>query len=347
MARSEARIMVGIWDDPDFVALSPDAQRMYLFLISQRDLEHSGVLALRERRWARSSAPLTVAGVTDAIAELERAAFVVSDEETEELLVRSYIRGDKVFKQPNVLRSAKDHVPHIASWRIRSALAVELQRIAETEEMGEASAHVLAEMREELEKGLANPFENPSGKGCDDPSAEPSAKGSEVRHGERGKTSTGYVSNSPSLFPLSPHPAPLPPHPAKTTPSSSSAAQPSAAAKKTSRGTRIPDDFAVTPEMVEWARQNAEHVDGRRETEKFVDYWRGKTGKDATKSDWPATWRNWIRNAADRTPKSGRPSAPDVRSPADQRVADNQDLYLKYAALDGVGPDQPMKEIAP
>ena len=57
MARSEARLSVEIWNDPDFLALSADAQRMYMFLISQSDLAHDGVLALRERRWP---APLEI-----------------------------------------------------------------------------------------------------------------------------------------------------------------------------------------------------------------------------------------------------------------------------------------------
>lgn len=65
------------------------------------------------------------------------------------------------------------------------------------------------------------------------------------------------------------------------------------------RGSRIPDDFEVAAEMVSWARENAPDVDGRRETERFRDYWRGKSGKDATKDDWPATWRNWMRKAQD------------------------------------------------
>lgn len=37
------------------------------------------------------------------------------------------------------------------------------------------------------------------------------------------------------------------------------------------------------------------------EARKFRDYWCAKTGKDATKLDWLATWRNWCRNAAERT----------------------------------------------
>lgn len=29
----------------------------------------------------------------------------------------------------------------------------------------------------------------------------------------------------------------------------------------------------------------------------FRDYWVGKTGQGATKRDWLATWRNWLRRA--------------------------------------------------
>jgi hypothetical protein len=72
------------------------------------------------------------------------------------------------------------------------------------------------------------------------------------------------------------------------------------------RGTRIPDDFAVTAEMVAWARENAPQVNGSYETAKFVDYWRAKAGRDATKTDWIGTWRNWMRKAQEDTTRGGR-----------------------------------------
>ena len=40
----------------------------------------------------------------------------------------------------------------------------------------------------------------------------------------------------------------------------------------------------------------------RIEAAKFGDYWHAKTGKDATKADWAATWRNWCRNAKPPAP---------------------------------------------
>lgn len=63
------------------------------------------------------------------------------------------------------------------------------------------------------------------------------------------------------------------------------------------RGTRLPADFRVTDAMRSWAATNAPGVDVDYETEKFIDYWRGQSGSRASKRDWTATWRNWLRKA--------------------------------------------------
>jgi hypothetical protein len=51
--------------------------------------------------------------------------------------------------------------------------------------------------------------------------------------------------------------------------------------------------------MVAWAREQAPGVDVQRETIKFRNHEFAKG-----KSDWPATWRNWILEAADRLPRN-------------------------------------------
>lgn len=69
------------------------------------------------------------------------------------------------------------------------------------------------------------------------------------------------------------------------------------------KGTRIPDDFVCD---LEWAmREGLTLSEASREAESFRDYWIAKAGKDATKQDWPATWRNWVRNQLKR--KRGPP----------------------------------------
>lgn len=68
---------------------------------------------------------------------------------------------------------------------------------------------------------------------------------------------------------------------------------------ETKRGFRIPDPFPLTSEMIEWAAGRRPGVDATLETEKFCNYWRAASGRNATKLDWRATWQNWILNAKD------------------------------------------------
>jgi hypothetical protein len=169
MARSEARLAVTIWSDPDFLALAASPQRMFMFLLSQPDLAHDGVIALRERRWSKAAAGLTVAQVKADLAALDAARFIVLDEDAEELLIRSFIRRDKVYRQPNVLRAAADHLPTVSSPVVLAALAVELRRIAAAEDLKPDAAGIVAEMLE----AIGNPSPNPSPKGSGKPSEAP------------------------------------------------------------------------------------------------------------------------------------------------------------------------------
>lgn len=70
--------------------------------------------------------------------------------------------------------------------------------------------------------------------------------------------------------------------------------------KKVRRATRVPIPFQVDEPMRAWAHSKTPAVDVDRETEKFLDYWRGLGGQRGTKTDWPATWRNWMRRASER-----------------------------------------------
>lgn len=112
--------------------------------------------------------------------------------------------------------------------------------------------------------------------------------------------------------------------------------QPSVGADKPrgKRGSRIPEDFAVTDDMIAWARMETPHV-GAKETEAFIDYWRAAPGAKGVKSDWEATWRNWMRRAQENAgPRPGTAVAvrSDRPSTTDQRVAAGLQLAAKYAA---------------
>lgn len=102
---------------------------------------------------------------------------------------------------------------------------------------------------------------------------------------------------------------------------------------KGSKGTRLPEDFTVTPEMAAWAREKAPSC-GSADHEEFCDYWRGVPGAKGRKTDWVATWRNWMRRnherRAARQPRTA--SNGQRRSTADDRIADIQALKLNPPA---------------
>ncbi|WP_208434673.1 DUF1376 domain-containing protein [Bartonella taylorii] len=64
---------------------------------------------------------------------------------------------------------------------------------------------------------------------------------------------------------------------------------------KTDRGCRLPEDFEPDYDFAIAEGLPPERV--KVEIAKFRDYWTAKSGKDATKIDWQATWRNWVRNS--------------------------------------------------
>lgn len=61
------------------------------------------------------------------------------------------------------------------------------------------------------------------------------------------------------------------------------------------RGQRIPADWEPSDADVDFAVQR--RVNWREELETFRDFWLSKSGADACKLDWSATWRNWIRRS--------------------------------------------------
>lgn len=70
-------------------------------------------------------------------------------------------------------------------------------------------------------------------------------------------------------------------------------------------GARLPDDWKLSTEQIEWtigAFPGWKAEDVLRMEAVFRDYWRGAPGSKGLKADWAATWRNWVRREADRSP---------------------------------------------
>lgn len=265
MAREHGRILCRIWHDQEFTAHTMVQEWMYFTLLAQANVTNCGVLPLTVKRWSKLASDATPEVIREALSVLERSGFLAVDEDTEEVLVRTFIRNDGVLKLPNVFKNALKQARQIESKRLRNVLAGELRRLDRPD------ATVVADEIEDLQVTLVpEPIAEPV--------AEPMPDGFQKTCGEGEGEG---VSSSPLL------------------PSESGSVLPRKAARQ-QRGTRIPEDFAVTPEMVAWAREKAPDVNGRRATEKFVNYWQSKTGRDATKLDWVRTWRNWMLDEQDR-----------------------------------------------
>ncbi|WP_375634884.1 DUF1376 domain-containing protein [Bartonella sp. MM100QHHN] len=71
---------------------------------------------------------------------------------------------------------------------------------------------------------------------------------------------------------------------------------------KANRGCRLPEDFEPDYDFAIEEGLPPERV--KVEIAKFRDYWRSKAGANATKIDWQATWRNWVRRAIEGLEKT-------------------------------------------
>lgn len=87
--------------------------------------------------------------------------------------------------------------------------------------------------------------------------------------------------------PPAPAPAPTQPLEAK--------AKTKADAPSAKRGQRLAPDWQPSDADVAFAVEH--RVNWRQEAESFRDYWCAKSGSDAAKLDWSATWRNWVRRS--------------------------------------------------
>ena len=173
MARSYARLMTSIWSDDEFRALPALAQRLYLVLISQPDLSSCGVLTVHEGRLAALAPDTKPKDVARDRLVLEAGDYVVVDDSTGELWVRSFMRHDGVTTSPNLLKSAARSWGAIHSKAIRERVREEIP-----EPFREGFPQGLLELSpkgigQALRDGFLDPFTEGMGEGSLDHSLSP------------------------------------------------------------------------------------------------------------------------------------------------------------------------------
>ena len=117
------------WGDRDFKALTEGEQALYQKLISQSDTSLAGVLTYAPVRWAGQTAGMTVADIESRMAGLVEKRYALVDLDTQEVLIRSYIRNDSGWRSPRTMLGVAGAVRRILSPLLRAAVSVELQRI--------------------------------------------------------------------------------------------------------------------------------------------------------------------------------------------------------------------------
>ncbi|NNC10676.1 hypothetical protein HII28_02085 [Planctomonas sp. JC2975] len=120
-----------MWADEDWRNLSQGAQHLYLLLLTHSTLNYAGVAEWRPRRLAAMTAGKTADDIKHDAAELAAGLFIVVDEETEEVLVRSFVKHDGLMKQPRLVVSMTLAFASVASSRIRQVIAFEVQKLRE------------------------------------------------------------------------------------------------------------------------------------------------------------------------------------------------------------------------
>lgn len=266
MARDRANINTNIWTDQDWRNLPGAQQLLYLLLTSHPTLSYAGVVDWREARLAAMTADATPESIREAAEGLQAARFVFIDDETEEILVRSFLRHDGLLKQPKLSISMVNAYGAIASSRIREVVTFELQKLQR--EHGDWAAFgqekVLA-----LVKG----------------------KGTDMR-----EFTLGFTPTVTPLFRVNAAQADPLPTTTTTATTTSSSKEEEKKISTPNRKSSCPKTFPVTDAMAAWAKENNINADLKEQTARFLDH---HASKGSTFVDWTRAWQNWMRNSKD------------------------------------------------
>lgn len=129
MPREYGQLRHDIWNDDEWRSLTVPAQWLYMLLISDPKLNYCGVTGWHAGKIAQRAGENAGKDVLLAAAELSDRFFIVIDEETEEVLVRSYLKHDPLLKNPRLAVTMTKDFASVASKKIRAAIVYELGRI--------------------------------------------------------------------------------------------------------------------------------------------------------------------------------------------------------------------------
>lgn len=129
MARTYTRLKLSAWtEDADWCALTERSQRCYMMLASQKGLSFAGCIPLQPNKWRRLAADSTLESIEDGLAELETARFILIDRDTEEVLIRTFIKHDGGANNTNLSKAIATAIAKIESPQLRAVAVDEFAR---------------------------------------------------------------------------------------------------------------------------------------------------------------------------------------------------------------------------
>lgn len=131
MARDRANINTAIWTDDDWRELTHGEQWLYKLLLTHPSLSYAGVCDWRPGRLAQNSSDTTSADIERIGSLLQSKRFIFIDQDTEEVVIRSFLRHDGLLKQPKLGVSMANAYGSVASKMVRKVIIHELKRIRE------------------------------------------------------------------------------------------------------------------------------------------------------------------------------------------------------------------------
>lgn len=95
--------------------------------------------------------------------------------------------------------------------------------------------------------------------------------------------------------------------------------------------TRLPADWKPDDVGIAFCKAERPDLNAESVADRFRDYWTAQPGAKGRKTDWPATWRNWVRNE-NAQKVAAQKQISDSPKPGDKAIINGAELTY-YAGL--------------
>ena len=127
--RQYALIHRAILDDPSWRCLTRSQQNLYLLLLLKLSTNLCGVVDWRPKKLSVNASDMTVETIEADAVVLEKKLYIVRDEDTDEVLIRSFLRNDAPLKSSKTAIAVRSSYTDTASSKLRGVIVFELQRL--------------------------------------------------------------------------------------------------------------------------------------------------------------------------------------------------------------------------